>query len=67
MKQQNNLQFEIRHLTFEQMVKLMKVNGAKEFTIETIEQDVENGLPLNEDGTINIFDYWAWRWLQGCL
>lgn len=62
MKQQNSLQFEIRHLTFEQLAKLMTVNGAKKFTVETIENDVAQGFPLNEDGTVNIFNYVAWCW-----
>ena len=68
MKQQKNgLQFEIRHLTLEQLVKLMTVNGAKKFTLETIESDIEKGFPLNDDGTVDLFQYSAWLFIKGYL
>ena len=42
------------------MVKLIIGSGAKEYTAETLEDDIAKGLPLNDDGTINFFDYMAW-------
>lgn len=51
---------DIKHISKEDMVKLIIGSGAKEYTAETLEDDIAKGLPLNDDGTINFFDYMAW-------
>lgn len=47
-------------LTKEQVVDLITKGGAKEYTLELLEEDIKIGAPVNADGTINLFDYGAW-------
>lgn len=47
-------------LTKEQVVNLINKGGAKEYTIDLLEDDIKLGAPINNDGTINFFDYGAW-------
>lgn len=51
---------DVTKLPKEDVVKLIIGSGAKEYTAETLEDDIAKGLPLNDDGTINFFDYMAW-------
>lgn len=50
----------ITHIAKEDMVKLILASGAKEYSMETLQEDIKKGFPLNEDGTMNLFDYMAW-------
>lgn len=47
-------------VTREQCETLLQTYGCRNFSQETLEQDIVAGFPLNEDGTVDIFDYAAW-------
>lgn len=51
---------DIKHISLEDMVKLINGSGAKKYSMEVLQDDIKKGFPLNEDGTINFFDYMAW-------
>lgn len=55
----------ITNLTKEEFVSLMKKSGFKDANIELLESDISLGAPLNEDGTINLFDFAAWLYIYG--
>ena len=42
------------------VVQLLQRSGCREYSIELLQSDIEAGAPVNEDGTINLFDYGAW-------
>lgn len=46
--------------TIDELITLFKGAGIRNVTSELIERHIEEGLPTNEDGTIDIFDYAAW-------
>ena len=49
-----------KHLTKEQVVKVLKLSGSRTISSEALEADIEAGAPVNEDGTIDIIAYAAW-------
>lgn len=42
------------------VVQLLQRSGCREYSIELLQSDIEAGAPVNEDGTINLFNYGAW-------
>lgn len=44
----------------EKLVEVLTRSGYREMTMEKLERDINAGLPLNEDGTINFLEYIAW-------
>lgn len=50
----------ITALTVQQIVLLLKKAGSRTVTEDSINADIENGCPVNNDGTINFCDYAAW-------
>jgi hypothetical protein len=44
----------------EKLVVLLQRAGAKHFTPELLQDDLESGAPCNDDGTINFIEYTAW-------
>lgn len=42
------------------VVDIIRKMGAKNYTMEVLEQDIKLGFPLNPDGTVNMWDYAAW-------
>lgn len=47
-------------LSPENIVQLLKRAGCRGMTIELLERDIDAGLPVNGDGTINLIEYTAW-------
>jgi hypothetical protein len=42
------------------VVQLLQRSGCREYSVELLQSDIEAGAPVNEDGTINLFNYGAW-------
>ena len=49
-----------RALTKEQVVTVLKYSGSRTISLAALEADIEEGAPLNEDGTMDIIAYAAW-------
>ena len=49
-----------RALTKEQVVTVLKHSGSRTISLTALEADIEEGAPLNEDGTMDIIAYAAW-------
>ena len=49
-----------RALTREQVVTVLKLSGSRTISSEALEADIEDGAPINEDGTMDIIAYGAW-------
>jgi hypothetical protein len=47
-------------LSISQLAKLLSAASGKRITIEMIRKDVDDGAPVNGDGTVNLFHYGAW-------
>jgi hypothetical protein len=47
-------------LSPENIVQLLKRAGCLGMTMELLERDIDAGLPVNGDGTINLIEYTAW-------
>ena len=50
----------IAKLTKDEVVRLLKGQGSRTITEETLAADLAAGAPLNEDGTVNLIEYAAW-------
>lgn len=50
----------IAKLTKEELVRLLKSQGSRTITEETLSANIEAGAPVNEDGTVNLIEYAAW-------
>ena len=53
-------EYKPKHLTKEQVVKVLKLSGSRTITMESLEADIAEGAPVNEDGTMDIIAYGAW-------
>lgn len=47
-------------LTPDDLVMILKKSGCKMMTVELLQGDIDAGMPLNGDGTINLVTYVAW-------
>ena len=47
-------------LTVEQAARVLTASGWKPVTVEMVEADIDDGAPVNADGTINIVNYAGW-------
>ena len=47
-------------LSPEKLVALLTRFGFPEMSTEILQQDINNGAPCNEDGTVNLIHYMAW-------
>lgn len=47
-------------LTKEQLIELLTKVGSSTISTESLEADIAQGAPVNEDGTINLIHYAAW-------
>ncbi len=47
-------------LTVPQMAALLKKAGSRTITEEVLTADIEAGCPVNDDGTLSLYDYVAW-------
>jgi hypothetical protein len=61
----NNKKMDIFKLTIEETVRLLKNGGYPEANAQIVQNDIDAGCPLNEDGTINLFNYAAWLYVGG--
>ena len=46
-------------------VRMLRRSGCTAMSDETLARLVEEGLPLNADGTLNIIEYMAWMLKEG--
>lgn len=46
--------------TIDELITLFKGAGIRNVTSELIERHIEEGAPVHEDGTLDLFDYAAW-------
>lgn len=56
---------DITHLAHDVLVRLLQSSGCRDFTSDLLQEDISLGAPVNEDGTINLFDYAAWLYNAG--
>ena len=42
------------------MARILTASGPKPVTVEMLEADIEDGAPVNADGTLNLVQYVAW-------
>ena len=49
-----------RSLQKEMVVKALQAAGSRTITLESLNADIDEGAPVNEDGTIDIIAYAAW-------
>lgn len=47
-------------LTKEQLVDLLTKVGSASISMSALEADIASGMPVNDDGTINLIYYAAW-------
>lgn len=43
-----------------ELVLLFRRSGSRTISEESLHQDIENGAPVNDDGTISLITYGAW-------
>ncbi len=43
-----------------QLAAVLKQAGSRTITEETLAADIEAGCPVNDDGTLSLFEYVAW-------
>ena len=47
-------------LSPENLVKILVRSGCRIMTMELLQRDIDAGMPVNADGTINLINYMAW-------
>ena len=47
-------------LSLDQVARILTASGWKPVTVEMIRDDIDDGAPVNADGTINLVRYAAW-------
>jgi hypothetical protein len=47
-------------LRLEDLARILTASGARQTTIETLQADIDEGAPINPDGTVNLVAYTAW-------
>jgi len=47
-------------LSPEELARILTASGPKPVTVEMIQNDIDEGAPVNPDGTINLVRYAAW-------
>lgn len=57
----DNNQLDPTRLSLEQLVKLLSAAYREQLQEQNIRTDIENGAPVNTDGTINLVHYTAWQ------
>lgn len=51
---------DVTKLTIQGLIVALENGGYISITEKNINDDIKNGAPVNQDGTINIFAYMAW-------
>jgi hypothetical protein len=49
-----------RSLRLDDMARILTALGPKPVTIEMLMADIDDGAPVNADGTMNLLNYSAW-------
>jgi hypothetical protein len=47
-------------LRLEDMARILSTFGPKPVTVELLRADIDDGAPVNRDGTMNLLHYAAW-------
>ncbi|OQA79024.1 MAG: hypothetical protein BWY31_04277 [Lentisphaerae bacterium ADurb.Bin242] len=47
-------------LSPENLVKVLVRSGCRIMTMELLQRDIDAGMPVNADGTVNLINYMAW-------
>jgi hypothetical protein len=47
-------------LSLEDVARILTASGWKPVTVEMVRDDIDDGAPVNPDGTINLVQYAAW-------
>lgn len=53
-------QLKLTALSPENAVRVLSRAGCRIMTMEMLERDIDAGMPVNGDGTINLIEYMAW-------
>ena len=53
-------EYKPKHLTKDEVVKVLKLSGSRTISLENLERDIAEGAPVHEDGTMDIIAYGAW-------
>jgi len=56
----NTNQLKITAISVSDLAKLLKQAGSRHVSEAAIKKDIEDGAPVNSDGTINLIYYAAW-------
>ena len=43
-----------------ELVVLLRRSGSRTISEESLQRDIENGAPVNDDGTVSLIAYGAW-------
>jgi hypothetical protein len=49
-----------QHLRLEDLAKILTALGPKPVTVEMLQADIDDGAPVNRDGTVNLLHFAAW-------
>ena len=47
-------------LRLEDLAQILSAMGPKPVTVEMLQDDIDDGAPVNADGTFNLIHYMAW-------
>lgn len=47
-------------LRLDDLARILSASGPRPVTVETLQADIDDGAPVNPDGTINVIQYTAW-------
>lgn len=47
-------------LRLDDLARILSASGPRPVTVETLRADIDDGAPVNPDGTINVIQYTAW-------
>jgi hypothetical protein len=47
-------------LRLEDMARILSASGPKPVTVEMLQADLDDGAPVNTDGTMNLVQYVSW-------
>ena len=53
-------EYNVKALPKDALVRALKNAGSRTLTEERLEADIAVGAPVNENGTMNLYDYAAW-------
>ena len=52
-------------LRLEDLARILSAMGPKPVTVEMLQADIDDGAPVNRDGTLNLIHYMAWLLREG--